>query len=270
MKKLLVLVALLVFASPAAAQDRLLIAGTGDCQQLLRQLARGFEAANPGTRIVVPPSIGSTGGIKSLIRGKCDMARVARPLKESEKAQADDLGYREFAASPVFFTANLPESCIENLTGEQVVGIYSGAINNWSELGGCPDRKIYVTMREEGDSARLVLEKGIPGFRTISRYAGKTIYSTQETLRTIEEYPFTIGYLSEASAEPAVRVLSFNGISPSASNIQGGAYPLTSPFGLVWRVELSELGARFLAFVGGPEGGKIIRAAGIVPVSVQR
>ncbi|MDB4470643.1 substrate-binding domain-containing protein, partial [Deltaproteobacteria bacterium] len=99
-KKLLRLIfalIVLLVSNNAIAQEQLVIDGTGDSQQLLRQLAQAYEAANPDSKIIVPDSSGSSGGVKALLKGKTDLARIARPLKAKEKAMADDLNYRVFA-----------------------------------------------------------------------------------------------------------------------------------------------------------------------------
>ncbi len=258
-----------LLSTTAMAQDQLVIEGTGDSQQLLRQLAKAFEAVHPGTRIIVPDSIGSSGGVKALSKGKCDLARVARPLKDKEKALAPDLSYRQFAYSPVVFVANLPERCVDNLTTEELVGIYSGAITDWSALGTCRPHKIYVANRESGDSSRSVLEKNIPEFKAIPQLAGKVVYSTPETAQIIEDHPFTVGYLPQAAASPNLLQFAFNGADSSDESILDNSYRLVSPFGLVWKGELSGLAAKFLDFVISSQGSRVIRSAGGVPSAGQ-
>lgn len=265
--RFLVFLSVLLFAATAMAQNQLVIEGTGDSQLLLRELAKAFEAGNSGTQIIIPDTIGSSGGVKALAKGRCDMARVARPLKEHEKELASDFGYREFALSPVVFAGRQPEACVAGLSSEQVIGIFSGAISNWSELGNCKPHPIYVAMREFGDSARSVLEKMIPGFKEIKAFAGQELYSTPETIETIAANPGTIGYLPQVYNNPNIDYFLFNGISPNETHIKDGSYPLVTPYGLVWRGELSDLAARFLNFINSPEGEEIIRAVGVVPVS---
>ena len=83
----LIFISLFCFGSPRAslAKQSLVIAGTGDSQKLFREIANAFEKTNSGTKIVVPDSIGSGCGIRSAAQGKCDLGRVARPLKGKEK-----------------------------------------------------------------------------------------------------------------------------------------------------------------------------------------
>ncbi|WP_321369025.1 substrate-binding domain-containing protein [uncultured Desulfuromusa sp.] len=270
MKQKLILLLLFIFqaiAVNATAQDQLLIEGTGDNQQLLRVLARAFEAETPGSKIIIPDSIGSSGGVRALVKGKCDMARLARLLKEKETTMADDLVSREFALSPVLFVANLTDSCVDSLSYEQITDIFSGKINNWSQLGKCQSHEIYLAMREVGDSSRNVLEQNIPGLSEIREPVGKVIYSTPETRQIIEEYPFTFSFLPKTAISSKMTVFALNGIVANEKNIQKNEYPLVSPYSLVWRGEPSGLGQKFLDFVFSAKGAEIIRTMGAVPVS---
>lgn len=92
-------------ALPVPAAQTLVIPGSGDSQKLLRALVRAFEVSHPGTAIEIPESIGSSGGIKNVVTDNAELARVARPLNESERQAG--LEYRAFAFSPVVFAAHL-------------------------------------------------------------------------------------------------------------------------------------------------------------------
>lgn len=249
------------------ALEQLIIEGTGDSQLLLRQLGERFEQINPDIHIIVPESIGSSGGIKALIKGKSHMARVARPLKKREMATADNLVYLVFAYSPVVFIANLPTECIDNLTTKQVVGIFSGTVANWSELGACPEHKIYVAMREEGDSSRTIIEKKLPGVKDIVQFTGKVIYSTPEALSILEEHPYTFGYLPYGTVSRKLQVMALDGVPPGEAQVLDGHYPLVSPLGLVWKGRLSDAGKKFLTFLSSDEGKNIMRQMKVVPAA---
>jgi len=81
------LLVLLLLGSSASAKERLVIAGTGDSQAILQQLAVLFKVDNPGTVVEVPHSVGSGGGVKAIKQHTVDLARTARPLKEKEKSE---------------------------------------------------------------------------------------------------------------------------------------------------------------------------------------
>ena len=57
---------------------KLVIPGTGACQDLLRQLATAFNATGPGFKVVIPDTTGSNGGIRSVQNKEAALGRVAR------------------------------------------------------------------------------------------------------------------------------------------------------------------------------------------------
>jgi len=251
-------------AAPALAGESLIIPGTGDSQELLQELARAFEASHPGAKIGIPESIGSSGGIKNVIAGNAELARIARPLKESERQAG--LEYLLFAYSPIVFAAHLENACLKNLSSAQVVGIFSGTILNWNELGECPDHVIYVANREPGDSSRSAISDYLPAFAAISEPAGETVYSTPETVKILQRYPHTIAYVPLAAlADSAIKVLALDGQAPTVANVQTGSYPLATPLGLTWKGRLPAAARAFVDFLFSPEGQRLIRSKGLIP-----
>ena len=88
--------------------------------------------------------------------------------------------------------------------------IYSGKIISWDEVAHAQDSgKIYVANRELGDSSRRILEEKVPGFKEITNFAGKIIFSTPQMVEIIKTYRQTISYLPLAMAtnESHLRVL---------------------------------------------------------------
>ncbi len=266
MKKILGLVIISFFLFGISvyglAEERIVIDGTGDCQALLRILAAAFEKANPGTKIEVPDSVGSSGGIRAAAEGRCDFGRTVRPLKEKEKVY--NLIYKPFAISPVVFCVN-PNVTVDGLTKEEVVGIFSGKITLWSELGG-EKNKIYIVQREEGDSSRNLLISNIPALKELNEFAGEVFYSTPEALAVVARYQNTMGYGSLSEAKAAnLKIMKLEGVYPSAENVKNGSYKVTTQFALVWKGELKGLAKAFLDFLLSPEGQKIIAENGGVP-----
>lgn len=272
---LLALLALLVLF-PFSAQARqpeeqkpsenprvLVIPGTGDSQVLLHKLAQLYTKNRPGITVEIPESIGSGGGIRSVITGKNEIARVARPLTEKESAQG--LKSRIFAQAPVVFAVNPGVAGAESLSLEQILGVYSGKIQQWDALGGVG--KIYAMNREEGDSSRTVLENFIPGFKEISVPAGATVYSTPEAVQTLMASPNTIGYLPmPAAVGTGLRMLQVQGIAPSAANVRQKKYQLVIPLALVWKDTLSPRAQDFLDFLSSPAARKLMLDNGAIPV----
>jgi len=257
-------ISFLLFLPATVSATTITIAGTGDSQLLLRKLAQAFQKKHPDAQILVPNSVGSGGGLKLLLAGRTELARIARPLKPKERAEG--LHERTFAYSPVVFVANLPSPCLQNITSNEFTDMLSGKIDNWSQLGSCPEHKIYIANREEGDSAKSVLEAQISGLNKIVKPAGRTIYSTPEAYDTLNQYQFSFGYLpkSHISKSP-LTILSFNGVSASPENVQTGRYKLVVPLGIVWQNEPVGLTKQFLDFLFSHEASKLITKSNAVP-----
>lgn len=244
--------------------EEVVVAGTGDSQLLLRALASRFQEIHPQIKVIVPDSVGSSGGIKAVAKGKSDLGRVARPIKEKEKKYA--LKYKRFAESPVVFTVNPSVTGVENITYAQVVDIYSGKLKNWKYLGGS-EHKIYPVNREVGDSSRSVLEKNIAGFNQIKENIAKVFYTTQEAKAALVEHNHTIGYTA-LSAVPGtgLKILKLEGFYPDSKNIKSNNYKLSTPFGIVYRDDLKDSAKQFLDFLWSDEAKKIIKAYGCIPI----
>ncbi|KWT84158.1 substrate-binding domain-containing protein [Candidatus Magnetominusculus xianensis] len=259
----MVLAVCFLMSGTSSAMEKILIEGTGDSQDLLRLLAKEYEKTHPGTHIEVPDSIGTTGGIRAVADGKCNLGRTARKLKEKEKAY--NLNYIEFAYSPVVFIANLDTKRPDNLNTEQIIGIYSGKLTSWEAVGG-EKQPIYVVNRQEDESTRTLLEQTIVGLKEIKTPVGKTIYSTPEAIGILKQYKNTIGYgpMSMVIDSP-LTIMKIDGIYASLKNVQNGSYKLVLPFGFVWKGELSGLAKGFLDFLFTKEAQTIIINSGTVP-----
>lgn len=255
--------------SPAAAEPapvpggKLVIPGTGDSQRLLRLLAHRYEELHPGTRIVVPKSVGSGGGIRAVGEGEAEIGRIARTLKKSEERYG--LTYLNCAYSPVIFALHPSVENIAGLSAAEIIGIYSGKITDWSEVGG-PSNKIYPVGREPGDSSLAVIEKYLKGFGGIEKRREKVYYTTLSAVSAIEEHEYTIGYgpLS-ALYHTGLKILDVDGVEPNESSVISGRYPLVIPFGVVFREPLSPLARSFVDFLGGGEARKVMSENGCYP-----
>jgi len=249
----------------AAAQEKVTLCGTGDSQELLRALGTAFEKANPGVAVVVPDSVGSDGGIKAAAAGECDFGRVARALKDEEKAL--NLNYKVFSFSPIVFVVD-PASGVEVLSSRQIVDIFSGKVVAWTEVGG-KGGKIAVVNREAKDSSRGVLNKNVEGFKAIEKPVGATAVKTPEAVDLLSKTPSVVGYLPAAMAKGLkLKVVEVNGVAPTAANVAQGTYKIAAPFGLVWKGEPRPVANRFFLFIRSAEGKKIILDYGTVPADM--
>ena len=244
--------------------QKIIVAGTGDSQELLRELAKALEMKLGSGEIEVPDSIGSSGGIRALAEGKIDIARVARPLKESEEKQG--FTYKLFAKAPVVFAVHPGLTAINNITTEEIISIYSGKVNQWDDIGN-HSGKIYVVMREQDDSCHKILDNMLPGFADITNPVGKTFYTTPEAVAAIEGHKNTIGFVPlPATVGAKVKVLKVDGLYPSVESVQNEEYKFAVPLAVVYKGQLKGLAKRFVDFLYTEEAQRIIIEMGTIPV----
>jgi phosphate transport system substrate-binding protein len=242
------------------AQETLRVLGTGENQEVVRALGKAFETKQAGVTVEVPDSIGSGGGIKALQKGATDLARTGRPLKDTEKSGLTEV---LFGKTAVVFATHPSVTGVKNLTGAQIAGIYTGAITNWKEVGG-PDAKIYPTSREIGDSARIVLEASMPGFKDLT-LVSKEFFSSTEAVKGVEDNAFTIGYVTMAAAKGhALNILKIDDKDPAAKADGTVDYPYLVPFYLVHTDTLLPLAKQFIDFAHSDEGKAVILATGAI------
>jgi len=251
---------LILHAGLSPAAEKVTICGTGDSQALLQILSKKFAEDHPDIIFNVPDSIGSGGGIRAVAKGKCDLARVSRPLLGSEIRF--NLNYWIFARSPVVFVLHPEMKQPLNLTTRQIIDIFSGKVNRWEQLDG-DSGKIFVVTREEQDSSRNMLGKYLPGFAGIYPFTGKIFYTTAETIAAIKKHRQTIGYLSLSAAKlNNLRPISIDGVAPTADNVRSGSYKPVTPFGLVWKESLSGKAKIFIDFLKSPTAQEVMNANG--------
>ena len=93
--------------------------------------------------------------------------------------------------------------------------------------------------------------------------------STGAVMARVASTPGAIGYVSLDVVDGSVRMLSLEGVEPSAENIRDGSYPLSRPLIMVTRGEINgqeEMVQNWFAFLYSEEGQAIAEALGFVRV----
>lgn len=237
------------------------IVGTGDGIELLRALGATFSADHPQTSIVVPPSIGSGGGIAAVGSDKEVLARIARPLSDSER----ELG---LIATPMF---RLPSAFfvhrsagISSLTHQQLADIYTGKITNWRDVGGA-DLRIKVVRREEVDSTLIVLRQTMPGWKDLNLTdKSKLAVTTQDCIDTVKQVEGAIGFGPFTKLlEMELAVLRIDGNYPTDPK-----YPSAVTVQLVHKDATATPEARaFITYVKTAKARTLLTSMGGVPVA---
>ena len=235
--------------------------GSTSMDKVIGVLGESFMEANADVNFTYNPT-GSSAGITAALEGTCDIGLSSRYLKEEEKEQG--LLETILAYDGIAIIVH-PDNPVADLTMEQIAGIYTGTITNWSEVGG-NDGEIVCIGREAGSGTRDGFET-ITGTEDACQYR-QELTSTGAVITAVASNPNAIGYASLASVKETVKALSVGGVVPSEETVRDGSYAIQRPFVLVTRegVALSETAQRFFDYVTSAEAHELIAAAGVVPV----
>jgi len=248
-------------ASPPPAQfDVVTLPGTGDSQDVLRDLARGYTAQYPDRPVVVPDSIGSDGGVRVVGTGESPIGRVARQPNAEETAQYGDFRYVEFARVPVAFVVS-PNAGVHNLSEQHICDIFSGRITNWQEVGGS-DLPIDVQARPLGSNL-LTIRKNIACFAELeSTPKAHFNLHNADLVASMQTFAGAIGFMPLSEAElHGYHLVTLDGVAPSLPQ-----YKLGIGLGFVYQKPLSPSIQAFLDYLKSAPARDILRKAGHVPV----
>jgi phosphate transport system substrate-binding protein len=199
------------------------LAGSTSMQKLADALAETFMEANSGVTVTVEYS-GSSAGIESLLNGSCDIGDASRNLKDSEKSGGAVENIVAIDGIAVIVDKN---NTVAGLTKQQLSDIYTGAVTNWSEVGGS-DTPIVVVGREAGSGTRGAFEE-ILKVEDACKYAVECD-STGAAMAKVASTEGAIGYVSLDVLDDSVNALNLDDVAPTSDNIVTGTYFLCRPF----------------------------------------
>ena len=219
----------------------------------------------------------TVGGYAELGLKNTDIFFGAYPSEE-QIAEAKSHG-TEFVYTPIGYDAFVffvhKDNPIDNLTTEQVQGIYSGEITNWSEVGG-KDEKIAAYQRNEGSGSQSMLIRFMDGKEIMeapTEMVDDLMVGIVERVSDYRSKPGSIGfsfryYLEGIIKNPDIKLLSIDGIAPTVENIKNGSYPITaSLYAVTYEGNDNENIDKFIEWVLSDEGQYLIEKTGYVGVN---
>jgi phosphate transport system substrate-binding protein len=159
-----------------------------------------------------------------------------------------------------------PDNPINNLTLEQVRGIYSGKTSNWSILGG-KKSQIHVFTREDGSGTRSSFESLVMG--TTEIMPGALVENSNGAIRQlVADDPYAIGFISLGLVDKTVKALELNGVTATREHVIDGTYNLSRPFLFLTLKEPTGLVKDFIDFTLSEKGKEILNSQGLVTIGV--
>lgn len=133
--------------------------------------------------------------------------------------------------------------------------------------GNSGSDEITVLSREEGSGTRSAFVEltGVEQDK-VDRTTPKAEInsSTAVVTQTVVGNKNAIGYISLGSLDDSVKALAIDGVAPSAATVSDGSYPISRPFNVATKGDLSEAAQDFLNFILSDEGQAVITAKGYV------
>ena len=238
--------------------------GSTSMEKVIGVLSEQFMADHSGVSVTYDPT-GSGTGIEAAKNGTCDIGLSSRALKDEETSAG--LVGTTVALDGIAVIVNA-DSKVSDLTVEQIAQIFTGAVTDWSEVGGDAGA-ISCIGREAGSGTR-------DGFETITDtkdtcVLAQELTSTGAVIEAVKGDPNAIGYasLSAVEGKEGIKALTVGGVACSEETVLDGTYAIQRPFVLVTKdgTALSAQAQAFFDFATSSAANDLIRAAGAVPVA---
>lgn len=227
------------------------VVGSTTVQPVAQEVADEFKEVEPNVLVEIQ-GVGSSAGIKAVIDGTADIGTSSRELTEEEKSHG--LNEIVFAKDGIAIIVN-NENSLEKLTLEQVKDIFEGKINNWSQLGGV-DHSITVIVREDGSGTRDAFNSIV----NIDDYVETAlVYDSNGSIKSnVDTKEFSIGYVSVAILDDAVKTLPIDDVYPTDETVKDGTYKIQRDLLMLTNDNVSEPAKSYLDYLLSDEGQEIV------------
>ncbi|MBC7264213.1 MAG: phosphate ABC transporter substrate-binding protein [Chloroflexi bacterium] len=267
--------------TPGAAQT-IQNKGSDTMVNLALAWAEAYTAKHPEIRIAVTGG-GSGTGIAALINRTADIANASREMKPEEKAEARANGIEPVehtVAGDAIAVVVHPSNPVDRLTIDQISDIFTGAITNWSQVGG-ENRPIVLLSRESNSGTHVyfletVIRKGQPDNNALFSPDTLLMPSSEGISNEIRQNPNAIGYDGLGYVTPDQKVIAV-GVSaagpfvlPNATTVKDGSYPIARFLYMYTAGEPTGAIRDYLDWIRGPEGQAIVAELGFVPLAEEK
>lgn len=199
-------------------------------------------------------------GYQAIVDGTTDILFCAGPSAEQMRYAEEkgvELVYVPIGLEAFVFFVN-EQHPVDNLTVEQIRKIYACDYTNWSEVGG-PNRIINPVTRLEGSGSQTAFE---------SVMGGQKIGKKSPLAITGASIGFSFRYYMDGIVgNDTVKMISLNGVYPSAENIQNRTYPIVTQFYAIYRKDNDNPNIPILIeWLLSDEGQRLIEETGYVRI----
>lgn len=217
--------------------------------------------------------VGCKAGIKAALQGtksKETFGFVCCPLSKEEVDKKKLIVY-PLAKEPILILTR-KDNPVNDLSSDQVKGIFGGDITNWKSVGGFDKPIVVVT--------RLHCKKRPGHWKTIlpSKKDFKqdriNVKSASANVSTVNKFQNAIGHTGatwEFKPEDNVKAVSINGFRPTAKNLADGNYPFYREMSAITNRDPSPDVVKLIKEAQtGPAFRKVAKKYELLPLNPQR
>lgn len=234
--------------------------GSTSMEKFANALSETFMEKYPKVTVTAE-FVGSGAGVEAAANGTADIGNASRNLKDEEKAKG--IAENIVAIDGIAVVVD-PSNTVEDLTKDQLAGIYDGTVTNWKDVGG-NDAPIVVVGRESGSGTRTAFEELLE-LEDKCKYANE-LDSTGAVMAKVASTPGAVGYVSLDVLDDTVKAVKLEGAEPTEENIKAGTYFLSRPFVMATKGEISEQSKQVQAyfdFINSADGQNVIKSVGLI------
>jgi len=199
-------------------------------------------------------------GYRAIVDGTTDILFCAGPSAEQRlyaEENGVDLVYVPIGLEGFVFFVN-ENNPVDDLSTDQVRKIYSCEYTNWAQVGGA-NRIINPVTRLEGSGSQTMFEAFMGdceiGMKSPFAITGASI-----------GFSFRY-YMDGIVGNETVKMLSLNGVAPTAENIRNRSYPIVTQFYAIYRADNGNENIQILIdWLLSDEGQALIEESGYVRI----
>lgn len=211
----------------AALVGSISCSGATSFQPLVEKAVTAFQDANPDVSIAISAG-GSGQGLSQIAEGSVQIGRSDVYAEEKlEPEQCEGLVDNQVCIVGMGPIVNADVD-VDDLTLDQLKGIFLGQITDWSEVGGTAGA-IQVIQREAGSGTRATFEAAVLGDE-VAPDSFRPVAEVDSSGTVVEQVAATAGSISYVAfnymENDGVKALTVDGVEPTQANVESGDFTI--------------------------------------------
>ena len=243
--------------------------GATSFQPLVEAAANDFMDANANVNITISGG-GSGQGLSDVKDGKAQIGRsdvfAEEKLEAADVAKLVDNKVAVVGMGPIVNS----DVDVDGLTTEQLRGIFTGEITDWSEVGGTAGA-IQVINRKAGSGTRATFEGAVLAGATVPD-SFKPVAEEDSSGTVVEKIQQTAGAISYLAFsyfdDTKFKALKVDGVEPTSENVESGDFRIWSYEHMYVASDADEATLAFIDYMLSDDvQGSLVEEQGFIPLT---